>query len=255
MVISAMIQEDSKLLWPAGFIKSKKILMYSSGATFQQKKIQQMLAWSCLNAGWESSNSRWFQGSSFWRQEEKHWPNQDESIELATDNPELKKETKSFAAVIQQEDIIGYLEERISNWSKFKRIIVLLLCCKRKQLQHIRSKQGLKSVDSINCNNRLFNLEKLKKVEKEVIKSVQQRLFKEEVISLHNENSLKSSSNMLNLDPFLNQDDILKVGGSTGKCDRSDEIQQKFFKTTELIIRWCHDKVAHAGRGITGFGS
>ena len=173
MVISAMIQEGSKLLWPAGFIKSKKILMYSNGATFQQKKFQQMLAWSCLNAGWESSNSRWFQGSSFWRQEEKHWPNQDESIELATDDPELKKETKSFAAVIQQEDIIGYLEERISNWSKFKRIIVLLLCCKRKQLQHIRSKQGLKSVDSINCNNRLFNLEELKKVEKEVIKSVQ----------------------------------------------------------------------------------
>ena len=91
MVISAMIQEDSKLLWPAGFIKSKKILMYSSGATFQQKKIQQMLAWSCLNAEWESSNSRWFQGSSFWRQEEEHWPNQDESIELATDDPELKK--------------------------------------------------------------------------------------------------------------------------------------------------------------------
>ena len=75
----------------------------------------------------------WFQGPSFLSQEEKHWPNQDESVELAADDPELKKETKSFAAaVVQQEDVLGYLDERISNWSKFKRITALLLCYKRK---------------------------------------------------------------------------------------------------------------------------
>ena len=71
-----------------------------------------------LNAKWESSNSCWFQGPSLL------WPNQDESVELATDDPESKKETKSFTAVVQQEDIIRYLEKRMSNWSKFKRIIV-----------------------------------------------------------------------------------------------------------------------------------
>ena len=189
-------------------------------------------------------------------QEEKHWPNQDESVEFATDDPELRKETKSFATVVKKEDIIGYLEERISNWSKFKRIIALLLCYKRKLLQHIGSKQGWKGADSINCNNRLFNLEELKGAEKEVIKSVQQRHFKEEIMALHNRNSLTSSSKIVHLDPFLDQDGILKVGGRIGKCDVSDEIQHptllpKSCKTTELIIRRCHDKVAHAGRGIT----
>ena len=73
-----------------------------------------------LNAEWESSSSRCFQGPSFLWKEKKHWPNQDESVELAADYPELKTETKSF---VQQEDIIGYLEERITNWSNFKRII------------------------------------------------------------------------------------------------------------------------------------
>ena len=156
-----------------------------------------------LNAEWESSNSRWFQGPSFLWQEEEHWPNQDESVELATENPELRKETKSFATVVKQEDIIGYLEERISNWSKFKRIIALLLCYKRQLLQHIRSKQGWKGSDSINCNDRLFNLEELKGAEKEAIKSVQQRHFKEKIMALHNGNSLKSSSKIVKLDPFL----------------------------------------------------
>ena len=164
-----------------------------------------------LNAEWESSNSRWFQGLSFLWQEEKHWPNQDESVELAADDPELKRETKSLAAaVVQQEDVIEYLEERISNWSKFKRIIALLLCYKRKLLQHIRSKKGWKGANTINCNDRLFNLEELKRAEKEVIKSVQQRHFKEEIMALHNRNSLKSSSKIIKSDPFLDQDGILE---------------------------------------------
>ena len=110
----------------------------------------------------------------------------------------------------------------------------------------------MKGVDSINCNNRLFNLEELKRAEKKVIKSIQQRHFKEEIMSLHNRNSLKSSIKILKLDPFLDQDGILKVGERIEKCDISDEIQHppllpKSCKTTELIIRWCHDKVAHAG--------
>ena len=170
---------------------------------------------------------------------------------MAADDPELKRETKSFAvAVVQKEDVIEYLEERISNWSKFKRIVALLLCYKRKLLQHIRSKKGWKDANVINCNDRLFNLEELKKAEKEVIKSVHQTHLKEEILALHNGNSLKSSSKIIKLDPFLDQDGILKVGGRIGKCDLSYEVQHlillpKSCKTADLIKRWCHDKVAH----------
>ena len=126
-----------------------------------------------MNAGWESSNSLWFQGHSFLWQEEKHWPNQDESAQLAADDPELKKQAKSFAAFVQKEDIIGYLEERIFNWSKFKRIIALLLNYKRKLFQRVRSKVVWMGADTINCNNRLFNLEELKRVENNQICSAE----------------------------------------------------------------------------------
>ena len=176
---------------------------------------------------------------------------------MAADDPELKRETKSFAvAVVQKEDVIEYLEEKISSWSKFKRIISLLLCYKRKLLQHSRIEKGWTGTNSINCNDRLFNLEELKRAEKEVIKSVQQRHFKEEIIALHNGNSMKSSSKIVKLDPFLDQDGILKVGRRIGKCNISDEVQLptlllKSCKTADLIMQWCHNKVAHAGRGIT----
>ena len=108
-------------------------------------------------------------------------------------------------------------------------------------LQRIRSKKGWNGANAINCNDRLFSLEELKRAEKEVIKPVQQRYFKEEIMALHNGNSLKSSSKIIKLDPFLDQDGILKVGGRIGKCDISDEVQHlvllpKSCKTADLIM-------------------
>ena len=70
-------------------------------------------------------------------------------------------------------------------------------------LQHIRSKKGWNGADSINCNNRLFNLEELKRAEKIVIKPVQQRYFKEKIMGLHNRNSLKSSSKISKIRSIL----------------------------------------------------
>ena len=146
---------------------------------------------------------------------------------------------------------LGIQKKEYPTGQNFKKIIALLLCYKRKLLQHIRNKQGFKGPDSINCSNMLFNIGKLKWVEKQVIKSVQQRHSKEEIMTLYNGNSLKSSSKILKLDLFLGQDCILKVKRRIGKCD-IDEIQHptlllKSCKTTELIIQQCHDKVEHAG--------
>ena len=71
----------------------------------------------------------------------------------------------------------------------------------------------------------IFNLEELKRAEREVIRSVQQRHFKKEIMVLGNGNYLKSSSIILKLDPFLDQDGILKVARRNRKCGISDEIQ------------------------------
>ena len=74
-------------------------------------------------------------------------------------------------------------------------------------------------------------------------------------MALHNGNSLKSSSKIVKLDPFLDQDGILKVGGRTEKCDISDKVQHpilllKSCKTDDLIMWWCHNKVTRAGQDI-----
>ena len=108
------------------------------------------------------------------------------------------------------------------------------MCYKSKFLLHIKNNQGLEGADSINCNNRLFNLEELKKTKKKVIKFVQQRHFKEE---------MKSSSKISKLDPFLDPDGILKVGGRIGKCDIPDEIQHPYCWSPEKLLNWSFDSV------------
>ena len=44
-------------------------------------------------------------------------------MEVLTDGPELKRETKSYAALVH-EDSIGGLEERFSSWPRLKRSLV-----------------------------------------------------------------------------------------------------------------------------------
>ena len=112
-------------------------------------------------------------------------------------------------------------------------------------------------IDSVNCNNRLINLEELKMSEKEVIRSVQHRYLKEETLTLQNGNSLRSSSKIIKLYPFSDQDGMLIKGWREELENLTyHEIQHptlllKPCKTAELIIRCFHDKVAHVCPGIT----
>ena len=91
----------------------------------------------CLNAERVDSGSRWFQGPLFLWPNEKDWPVKNSvDVEVHVDDPELKKEAKSYAAVTH-EDITGYIEGRISSWHRLKRIIALVLCFKKRLLNCI----------------------------------------------------------------------------------------------------------------------
>ena len=67
-------------------------------------------------------------------------------MEVLTDDPELKRETKSYAALVH-EDSIGGLEERFSSWPRLKRIIGLVLCFKKKLLDCNRGNRSAKELD------------------------------------------------------------------------------------------------------------
>ena len=61
---------------------------------------------------------------------------------------------------------------------------------------------------------------------------------------------------MCSLAPFTDGKDIIRAGGQIGRSGLNEEymhpiILPKKSKVTELIIKSCHLKAAHCGRGIT----
>ena len=100
-----------------------------------------------MNAARVHSGSCWFQGPQFLWQNENNWPRvKGVEVVVLTDDPELRRETKSYAAFVH-EDIVAGLEERISSRPRLKRIVALVLCFKKvldcitgntKELEHTR---------------------------------------------------------------------------------------------------------------------
>ena len=60
----------------------------------------------------------------------------------------------------------------------------------------------------------------------------------------------------MTLDPFIDDEGILRVGGRIKRSAVASEMQHlallpKSCRIVELVVCWCHEQVAQAGRGIT----
>ena len=67
---------------------------------------------------------------------------------------------------------------------------------------------------------------------------------------------LRKNDILLQLDPFVDQSGILRVGGRLNKSDLEENIKHPIIlpnkgKLSELIVESCHRRVRHQGRGIT----
>ena len=154
-------------------------------------------------------------------QEEKIWEKQTVNEELSGDDPEIKKDIK-VCTIIENKGIIAYLSENVSSWSKMKRIMAVALCYKRRLLQSVQKKKG------INIDDRqtgLVSLEDIQSAEKEIIKSVQEEYFKDEIEALKKKQMSKASSCIVRLDPFMDSKGLLRVGRRIRKSAWEKNIQ------------------------------
>ena len=67
---------------------------------------------------------------------------------------------------------------------------------------------------------------------------------------------MKKSSQIYNLNPYIDEDGIIRVGGRLDKSNLSNEckhpiVLSKGSPISKLIIAWCHKKTGHIGRGMT----
>ncbi|XP_033214076.1 uncharacterized protein LOC117171133 [Belonocnema kinseyi] len=140
-------------------------------------------------------NAQWFNGPQWLCQAETNWPN----LELSTlsDVPGMKKVSCFVTDGINDDLLLQY-----SSYETLKRVIAY---CMRFKFQ--KRHQGPLTV------------KELENAEKTIIKLIQYIEFTAEISNLKKGKEIHPESKLLSLTPFLDNDDILRVGGRLEKSD------------------------------------
>ncbi|XP_071963839.1 uncharacterized protein [Antedon mediterranea] len=168
---------------------------------------------------------RWWHGPAFLNRE-KYTINQ-LHIEIKDDDVEVRQ-AKVFATQVKTELTTDMLR-RTSSWHKVRQILARCLI-------FIYKLRGWKRSGEV-------TVEDLTRSEKLIIKAVQY-------------NEWKDLNALVKLDPVVDNDGLLRVGGRLKKTNLPEEIKHPVIipaksDLTRLIVGHYHNQVYHQGRGIT----
>ena len=193
---------------------------------------------------------------------------------LQQDDPEVKKSIamaniRNMVNVRYNSEMSNLADrvERLSDWYRAKQAVALCL-------QYIRYlRDCVHNIQSHDREARELEIRDLESQESEIIRAVQSRLFKEEMLTLKKmkqENAdldsrvlakqkkanLKTCSLLYKLDPFLDFNGILCVCGRLRRASLSDEIKFPVIlpqdsHVTRLTIQHFHECTSHQGKGMT----
>ena len=189
-------------------------------------------------------NKQWFTGPQFLYKSRDEWLKPSIEFSIADDDSEVKGR-QLLVNQVEVKDckntVITELAQRISNWSKMKQVISIVLSWRYK--------------------NKSINIEDVLRSEYCIFKAVQKECFSKEISVISNVSSstsrvLEKSSPLFKLNPIIDDKGILRVGGRLKKALLDERtkypiILPRHHDVTNMVIRWCHNAVEHGGRGTT----
>ena len=226
--------------------------------------------------------SEWIKGPDFLKEPVENWLKEETYEEhVDSDSPEVKIVKVNTSAVKESSDILKRLE-RFSSWFKAKMAVALCLkylrslrdrvLAKRKVSSDVASEEGPAGPNDVNSTGSQDNVTDLEEAEMEIIKHVQRKEFPSEIKSLQDIQEkafygscksdkekkalFKKTSSLRMLDPVLDSDGIMRVGGRIRRANLSVTLKNpiilpKSSHITSLIIGHVHERTHHSGRGIT----
>lgn len=176
------------------------------------------------------SSSLWWNGPT-WLTHEDQWPKTTANVPMA--NLELREENV-FVATEPRQDIL----QRYSSFNKLKRIIAYCL----------RFRDILSSQRHFNA----LNPEELKRAELIISRMVQAERFPRESCSLQQGKEVPANSQLAALNPFLDEEGVIRVGGRLKHADipynqRHPIVLPARHHITEILLRQEHIKLHHCG--------
>ena len=190
----------------------------------------------------ELMESNWFTGPSFlWQRE---LPKEEVKVGVSDGDPELKKAQVHTTKVAEQISLLDRLQ-RFSDWSRMVKAVARLKRC-------ARNMKGLKE------RSESTTLDERRDAEQFIIRLVQEEVFREEIKALKQKKEVKSnqSSRLHKLSPFVDDQDVLRVGGRLTRAAlhpyvKHPAILPKGHHVSRLLIKHFHERICHQGRGMT----
>ena len=194
---------------------------------------------------------RWFDGPSFLWNRKQCWLEKSQLEEVSDEDLKVKKAVKVNISNIQKSSVLSRLQEITSSWIKMKRIMALIMVIKGIWLSRIGK------ISSLNQLNDSIDAEMIRKAQEKIFLLVQAESFVNEIKQLKSAKKMvPESSGISQLDLFLDDKGILRVGGRLRKSNLTEEenhlvILPKKCVVSIMIIQWSHHSVAHGARGMT----
>ena len=216
--------------------------------------------------------STWFSGPVFLWQPEL--PVKDEITDCTIDplgDPEVRKVSclASCAEPERHSSLLARLEY-FSSWYRAVRAVAACLKFKALLKQRIFERQQDRTlVVNLQCPKVQLcsqsSVKELREAEIQIILSVQRESFSKELEILlrrksapdHKREALVGKeSKLYRLDPFLDKDGLIRVGGRLHNspadfAQNHPVVLPRKGHITRLLIRHCHERVQHQGRGLT----
>jgi hypothetical protein len=179
-------------------------------------------------------NKMWFTGPPFLKNHENQWPQSNINV----GQMEIV-ESRAPALICNLNVEIEFLK-KISQFKKLQRVTAWTL----------RFINNCRSQDK-NLKPNLSTTE-LKTSTMTIVRLLQESEFQNEIVSLKNGKPLSNNSKLLPLNPFLDNFNIIRVGGRLKNANINTDIKYPILLpknnfVTKLIIKHTHEQQLHAG--------
>ena len=157
---------------------------------------------------------------------------------LLVGDPEVRAVSLASSTKFPDSDILDRLR-KFSNWDLLRRVVA--------RIKKLASRQNRKDP---------LTVSEVEKAGIIVIKLAQQEVFWDEIDMLQRSKTVTSSSRIHNLNPFIDDHGLIRIGGRLGKSSMPAEekhpiILPKTSHLSKLIILHYHKEIRHQGRGLT----
>ena len=163
-------------------------------------------------------------------------------VSIPDDDPEMQTSISCNAVVIAETNsVLNYLERHL-DWTEMKETLATASIFVQ-MLHKDREDPNLSVADVVKSENLIIRL-------------LQDKHFSSEKESLRSNSKVMKSSNIVKLDPFLDENQLLRVGGRLRRGCFQEQVKHPIIlpkkePIVQKIIAHHHEEIAHLGRTST----